>query len=336
MQLGEFLAPWLEFALECQATLIGGAQLLAEFVEPAAGLPQLLLGGGALAEPAFEPCAHSAVVKSGELFTGGRDVGLESRGIGRRDLGRVRDIALALPIGRQRELDLLPRGLERALLVTRRPQHLIRLFVARACGLDRLLARRQLAIEQLEAAVGVVACRTQFLFVGLDFRELPLDLSAAMPDALDQFTQPHGLDLHAMQDAADALDLAPARGQLLLRLAQRALGTRQRRGTFLDDQSLGADFLVEVLDLEAPREQTRLLVVGGEEAHAVTRYEVARGDHELPPDRKLVTRRHRRGEIGRDEDVRQPVVAGRPPARRRDPVRDRTVARSRACARPRA
>ena len=263
--------------------------------------------GRTLREPGVESGAGGAVVQPGQVRGGAGDVDLEAPGLVAGRLRGVLDVTLPLAVRRQREFQLLPRRLECALVVAGAAQRLVGLLVRDPGRLDLLLLRRQFGVELLEARVRVPAMAAQLAVLRLDLGQFAFDLAAAVPDAVDQLAEAHGLDLRGVGLVAQPLHLAPGRLLGLLRLAQRGLDPRHGAGRLLDDQPLRADLLVEVLDLEPTGQQAGLRVVGGEEAHAVARHHVAGLQDELSARRQLLARGQRRGEVRGDVGVREPV-----------------------------
>src|SRR4029450_481985 len=129
------------------------------------------------------------------------------------------------------------RGFERALMVAGCAQYLIRLLVAHACRLNRLLPLGELAVELLESTVRVGSRRTPVRLMAPDPGEFGVDLPSPVAHAIDQFAQANRFELRSVQRSANLLDLTPFSSESLGRFLQCRLRACQRGDPIIDDHS---------------------------------------------------------------------------------------------------
>ncbi len=132
-----------------------------------------------------------------------------------------------------------------------------------------LLAVGQLHVELFEAALRGDAAFLQLFELRIDFGQVAGELLAACARLLGQLRQPQCFDLQFVRAALRFGRFAARRDQALRRVGVGGFGAHQRGARFFGDQRLGAQLLLEVLDLLLARQQAGLLGILRIEAHAV-------------------------------------------------------------------
>ncbi len=161
------------------------------------------------------------------------------------------------------------------------PQALLGRLVVDPGRFRLLLLRSERLVELLETVLRVSALLLQLPLMRANFLELPIDLLAPEPDPFLRLTEPYRLELRFVQPGPQPLGGLALRLRYVLGAPQCGLDPGQLRDRLLLDQALSLQLSLQVLDLEAARQQTRLAIVGRVEPHSVPADPVPGGNHEL-------------------------------------------------------
>ena len=167
------------------------------------------------------------------------------------------------------ELGFLRLTLQAALLLTR--------VVQTALGGDHglvelgmaLLAVGQLHVELFKARLGGDATFLQVGQLRIHLTQIAAELFAAGAGLLDQLGQAQELDLDFVRAGLRRAGFLAHRDQPLRRVGIRRLGPHQGEPRLFDDEGLGLDLLVQVLDVLGTGKQAGLLTVLRVKTHAV-------------------------------------------------------------------